>query len=298
MCHERLQKEYVQSHYSKDGKLKEGIKFPEIPYRKQKPSYSPKIESNHKIINNSNNSGWYNKGNTGWTKEFMHSTNSPFSSGSNSTNSPSSSGWNKTDRIKESIQHSIEDINENKKKTEVIENSSSVKEDNLSSKKRNNTVTIDNTVNRQEEDLSFSSKKSRTGDNTSSPPPVKTITVQKGNDKKNFSKVSDMIPLKKQYNVLDKSHIYDELSDEMNECSIFKSLTTYRIDNAIAYTIAGMKKDSYLYKKICPSATMKRIKKMYAYTADYEYDEFSESTLFQIESRKEDISLSELKEEN
>ena len=50
MCHERLQKEYVQSHYSEDGKIKEGIKFLEIPYRKQNLSHSPEIKSNHKSL--------------------------------------------------------------------------------------------------------------------------------------------------------------------------------------------------------------------------------------------------------
>ena len=61
--------------------------------------------------------------------------------------------------------------------------------------------------------------------------------------------------------MLEKSHIYDELSVKMKQYSIAKSLTTDRIENAIAYTILNMKKDGYLSKKVCPTPTMKRIKK-------------------------------------
>ena len=45
ICHENLHKEYVKSHYDSSGNIKEGIKFPEIPYRKHNFSRSPEVET-------------------------------------------------------------------------------------------------------------------------------------------------------------------------------------------------------------------------------------------------------------
>ena len=126
---------------------------------------------------------------------------------------------------------------------------SSVEEQKQSSRKRNNSDSLNNTDNHQEEATSLSSKKSKKDDSTSSAPPLKEIMVQKGNDKTYPYKVSDIIPLKKQYEILDKIFIYNDLSDQVKNYSISKNLPLYRIENAIAYTIVQMKKDKLLYKK-------------------------------------------------
>ena len=69
------------------------------------------------------------------------------------------------------------------------------------------------------------------------------------------------------------------------------------IENTIAHTILNMKKDRYLYKKVCPTPNMKRIKGTNMHTGDYETDD-SDSTLLETESEKEDIPLAQLQEEN
>ena len=78
---------------------------------------------------------------------------------------------------------------------------------------------------------------------------------------------------------------YNELSDDMKNYNISDRFTKSKINNTIQYTIKNMKMDNYLYKKVCPTPVMKRIKTTYMHTACYGSDE-SDSELLEKESER------------
>ena len=122
--------------------------------------------------------------------------------------------------------------------------------------------------------------------------------VQKGNDKSFPTKASDIIPLKKQYKMLDKIHIYNEATDQVKNYSISPNLIVYRMENAIAHTIIQMKRDHYLYKKICPSHIRKRIDGTYMHNKAGDDTEDSNCVLLQKEAGHEGYDLKKLTEDN
>ena len=120
--------------------------------------------------------------------------------------------------------------------------------------------------------------------------------VGKGNAK-SPTKASEKIPLKKQYEVLGKIHIYNELSDQVKNYSISVNLPLSRMEDAIEYTINKMKEDNYLYKMVCPSHIKQRLDGHY-FSNELGYTtEDSDSVLLEKEAQYEGLNLEKLKKE-